>query len=235
LGACVLLLRDPRTAAATAPLYPLVHVRRCTGLLSVSRYRVGDVRYAEPTRAVLDCGLLLPTLRDVRGVVLGAVSDGRTTAEAVRELLEREPRNGTARLRRALRDAERGCASPPEAELVDALVGCRLPFLVNPEVRVNGVLVGSPDVWLVGLGCGGEMDSRERHEHDDDFDATLARHDTFGAHGLVLGHLTPRRFRRDPAAGAAALLAVARARLCLPPGLREPAGLEVRPCGPLLR
>jgi hypothetical protein len=178
--------------------HPLVQVRRSHRLADLPRLRLDDIAYAGPTRAVLDCGLTLPTLRDVRGVVLAAVADRRTTIADLEGLLQHEPRNGTALLRRALSDAARGCASPPEAELVDALVGCGLPFLVNPEIRVAGRFVGCPDVWLVGLGTGGEMDSRERHDEDGAFDATLARHDRFGAHGLQLCHLTPRRFRRDP-------------------------------------
>lgn len=212
-----------------------IDVRRCAALADVATWRASDVTYAMGDRAVFDGALQLSTLRSVRGLVLGAVADRWTDVASQQQILSAEPRNGTALLRRALRDAERGCASPPEAELVDALLGCRLPFLVNPELYVDDVLVGSPDVWFVGLGCGSEMDSRERHEEDDDFDNTLGRHDRFGGHGLVLSHLTPRRFRRDPAAGIAAVLDVVRARQRLPTFFREPAGLRLVPHGPLLR
>jgi hypothetical protein len=194
-----------------------------------------DVTFTAAHRAVFDGALQLADLRSVRGLVLGAVADRATTVEEQVQILQSEPRNGTAMLRRAVRDAARGCASPPEAELVDSLIGCRLPFLVNPEVYVDDILVGIADVWFVGLGCGSEMDSRERHGADDDFDSTLARHDVFGGYGLVLSHLTPRRFRRDPAAAVTAVLNVARARLRLPAGLREPPGLRVVPRGPQLR
>lgn len=227
----VLLIEGARRLRST----DFVTVRRCSTLNEVVRWQDGVVTYAGPTRAVFDAALQLPDLRSVRGVVLGAIADRRTSIEELRLVLLAEPRNGTALLRRALLDAHRGCASPPEAELVDALLGCRQPFLVNPQIYVDDVLVGSADVWFLGLGCGSEMDSRERHEADRDFDNTLGRHDRFGAHGLVLSHLTPRRFRRDPAAAVSAVLAVARTRLSLPPALREPPGLRVVPCGPLLR
>jgi hypothetical protein len=226
-----LLVDGKRRLRSTA----FVAVRRCSSLADVQSWTRDDVTYASWPRAAFDAALQLSDLRSVRGVVLGAIADQFTSVDEQRKLLMGEPRNGTALLRRALRDAERGCASPPEAELVDGLIGCRLPFLVNPQIYVDDVLVGCPDVWLVGLGCGSEMDSRERHAEDDHFDATLGRHDAFGAHGLVLSHLTPRRFRRDPGAAVAAVLAVARTRLALPPELREPPGLRVEARGPLLR
>jgi hypothetical protein len=225
------LIDDERRLRSTS----LIGVRRCAQLQQVGRWLRDDVTFATAHRAVFDGALQLSDLRAVRGLVLGAVADRRTTVEEQLRILSREPRNGTALLRRALRDAERGCASPPEAELVDSLIGCRVPFLVNPQIYVGYTLVGCADVWFVGLGCGSEMDSRERHEDDDDFDATLARHDLFGGYGLVLSHLTPRRFRRDPAAAVTAVMNVVRSRLRLPPTLREPPGLRVVPRGPQLR
>lgn len=227
----VVLVAGERRLRSTAH----IAVRRCAALRDVARWRSGGITFAMGDRAVFDAARQLTDLRSVRGVVLGAVADRWTDVEDQRRILLAEPRNGTALLRRALRDAERGCASPPEAELVDELLGCRVPFLVNPAVYVDDLLLGYPDVWFVGLGCGSEMESRERHEEDDAFDSTLSRHDHFGAHGIVLSHLTPRRFRRDPAAAVAAVLAVVSSRLLLPATLREPAGLRIVPQGPLLR
>ena len=209
----------------------LVRVRRCAGLAGVGTRELDGLRVVGPARAVFDAALDGMTLGDVRGLVLGGVADGRVTAAQLRAVLAAEPHNGTGLLRRALRDADRGCASPPEAELVDGLVGCGYPFLVNPELRINGILLGYPDTWFVGRGCGAEMDSRERHEGDDAFDATLARHDRFGAHGLLLAHLTPRRFRASPRLATTAVLDVVRARS----GWTEPRGLEVIARGPVLR
>jgi hypothetical protein len=223
-------------------LVPAGTRRRSTGLVSVRRtakfcalepWTWRGLPMAPPTRIVLDAALAATSLRDARGVVLGAVADRVTTPERLRAMLAHEPRNGTAAVRRAIHDAEVGAASPPEAECVDALRGCRLPFLVNPEVWVGQQLVGVADGYFVGLGAGWEMDSRERHDQQDTFDTTLARHDVFGGHGLVLSHLTPARLRRDPALAAGSVLAVARSRLLLPAHLREPKGLRLVPRGPL--
>lgn len=229
-GAQVLVPADVRRRPQ-----PLVTVRRTAQFDRLRPWAWCGLPTAPPARVVLDAALAASSLRDTRGIVLGAVADRRVTTSELRELLAQEPRNGTAAVRRSLRDAEVGAASPPEAECVDALHGCGVPFLVNPEVWVGERLVGVPDGWFVGLGAGWEMDSRERHAAEDTFDATLARHDAFGGYGLALAHLTPTRLRRDPPAAADAVLSVARARLLLPPDFREPPGLRVVPRGPLQR
>jgi hypothetical protein len=166
-------------------------------------------------------------------VVLGAVADNWADVSDLRQILDSTQRNGSGLGRRALLDAERGCASPPEAELVDALVGCGQPFYVNPQLLLEGRLLGSPDVWLPGLGLGGEVESQERHGSDEDTETTYDRHERMAAPGIELIHLSVRRIRRDVGEAAAHLLARAQRRARLPH--REPAGLVVVPRGPLLR
>ena len=227
---CDLLVPADTRRRSTA----VVRVRRARALATFPNWRWEGVPTAPPPRVVLDVALSGHDLRDTRGILLGSVADGFTTPDELDALLTREPRNGTASARRAIADARRGAASPPEAEVADRLIGCGLPFLLNPDLYVNGTLLGRPDGYFPGLGAGWEVDSRERHAEDDDFDATLARHGVFGAQGIVLEHLTPRRFRRAPALAVDAVLAVARSRLVLPPSLREPVGLTVVPRGPLL-
>jgi hypothetical protein len=229
-GAQVLVPADVRR-----PSTRLVQVRRCAALPELTPTLWQGVRLAPAARVVLDGALGLNSLRDVRGLVLGAVADDLVTAEELAALLAGEPFNGTALLRQAINDAADGAASPPEAEMADALRGCRQPFLLNPELWIDGRLVGSPDGYFLGLGAGWEVDSRERHEGDESFDETLSRHTTFGGHGLVLAHPTPKRIRQRTATTASAVLAVARARLVLPAALREPPGLVVVPKGPILR
>ena len=215
--------------------HPLFAVRRSARFFELEPWTWYGLPVAPPERIVLDAALSARSLREVRGIVLAALEDGWTTPADLRDLLKHEPRNGTALLRTAIQDSENGAASPPEAELVDALGGCGLPFLVNPELQRGGVRIGYPDGYFVGLGAGWEVESRERHDGDESFDETLRRHTTFGGHGLVLAHATPRQIRADGPGTAAAVLAVARARLLLPAGLREPADLRIIARGPLLR
>ena len=209
-----------------------VLVRRAADLADLPTWSWGGVPVAYPARLVVDGARECQSLRDVRGLVLGAVADRWATTDDLLALLDAGAVRRTAWTRRAVLDAWRGAASPPEAELVDELLGCGHPFYVNPEVRLNGRLLGVVDVYLVGTGVGAEMDSRERHDDVEALDDTLARHDHADRFGLRLVHVTPGRFRADPAAFRARLLAEVADRRRR--GLGEPAGLEVLPRGPLL-
>lgn len=190
------------------------------------------VRVAESHRAVVDAALRLRTLREVRALVLAAVCSRWCTVSGLRTELEARARNGTSLCRRALRDAESGTFSAPEAEVADVATAAvrdgRLPpFLLNPTLLVAGTVVGQPDGWFLGLGLGWEVDSRQFHGEDDTFDSTLARHDRFGGHGLQLLHVTPKRARLLGQEYAAVLGAAVDARRQA--GQPEPAGLVVRP------
>lgn len=227
----VLALVDP---TVRTPSSGRVVLRRTQGLGDVPTWRRAGIELAHAPRAVVDAGRELRSLRDVRGVVLGAVADGWVDVETLHAALARTQRNGSGLTRRAVRDAARGCASPPEAELVDALVGCGVPFYVNPQLLLHGRLLGSPDIWLPGLGIGGEVDSVERHEEDDHgVESTYDRHERMTQPGLELVHLSVRRIRRDPGEAARHLLARAAGRSAL--RQPEPPGLVVVPRGPLLR
>lgn len=219
------------TRTRSSGIVRVIRTRELDAIETWSRWGTGVVN---PERAVYDASRAAGSLRDVRGLVLGAVSDGWATVDGLGALLTSGQRNGSAHLRRAVADAERGCASPPEAEVVDELVGCGLPFYVNPAVLVGGRLVGYPDLWAVGLGVGGEVQSKERHGTVADEESTFDRDERFGSHGLDLVHLSVRRIRRDPREAASRFLVRARERAAWAPDRREPPGLEVRPRGPLL-
>lgn len=192
-------------------------------------------RLVPVARAVADAARWTTSSREARAVVLGALQQHRTTVAA----LEAERRAGAlrsaARLDRALVDWHRGACSAPEAEAADAVLALARrapPFLLNPEVRLDGVLLGTPDGWIPSAGIGWEMDSVEHHGSRDDLDVTLLRHQRFADAGLLLQHVTPSRFRRDERAWARDVADRARARSSA--GWRPPHGLVVVPRGPLL-
>ena len=193
------------------------------------------VQVADPHRAVVDAACRMPDLRAVRALVLGAVCQRWCGVEGLHAEVAARARNGTALLRRALRDAERGALSAPEAEVADvAAADPRLPaFLLNPTLLLDGVVVGVPDGWFRGLGLGWEVESRRHHAEDDAFDTTLARHDRFAGHGLQLLHVTPRRARRLGAAYGDVLAEAVQARRAA--GQPEPRDLVVRPYDPAAR
>jgi len=206
-----------------------VRVVRCSTFQQIETWRRHGERFADAARAVVDAARSIHSLRDVRGVILAAVADRWADPAELLSLIDSGRRNGSALTRRAIRDAERGCASPPEAELVDALIGRRAPFYVNPELWLDGVLLGSPDVWFAGTGTGGEVESEERHGEELDVENTYDRHERITGTGLQLAHVSVRRIRRDVREAAAHLLSRARS------GPPAPPGLVVVPKGPLLR
>jgi hypothetical protein len=206
-----------------------VALTRTTGLDQLAHWNRGGVTLAPPDRAIIDASRDLSDLREIRGVVLGGVDDGHASAADLRSVLDAGQRNGSALTRRAIRDAERGCASPPEAELVDALIGCGQPFLVNPEVWFGDILVGRPDVHFLGRAGTGEVESEERHGSLEDRESTYDRHERFVGYGCEPTHISVRRIRTDVSEAAGHLLSQVR------DSGPWPATLRVVPRGPVLR
>ncbi len=210
-----------------------VLVRRFHDVARLPTWTYENLRVAPVPQVVVDAARELSELRDVRGLVLGAIADDRCTVAQVRAVLDGGAIPHTALARRACLDAERGAASPPEAELVDGLLRYGVPFHCNVEVWLNGQFLGVADVWLVGTGVGGEVDSREHHAARDKLDETLVRHSRFEHAGLSLCHVTPTRYRAAPHVFHQALFDEVARRERL--GLREPEGLVLKPRGPLLQ
>jgi hypothetical protein len=228
-GVTVLVPEDVRTRSSG--LVTVTRTKHFDDLVTSSRW---EMPLADPERAVYDEARASQSLRDVRGLVLGAVADGWATTQGLAHIVDRGPRNGSAVLRRALVDAERNCASPPEAELVDGLVGRGVPFLVNPLLIVDGVPLGSPDAYAIGLGLCGEVQSLERHGSDEDEESTYDRSERFERTGLKVLHLSVRLIRTHLGESVDRFLDAARVRRVLAPHRREPARLVVVPRGPVL-
>lgn len=152
------------------------------------------------------------------------------------QLAARRPGPGAGHLGRVVRRIADGVRSPAEADLHDLLLpaarkGTLPPYLLNPDLYLDGVLIGSPDAWFPGLGLGDEVDSRQWHGSEDALDGTLLRHERFDGYGLHLCHVTPSRLRADGRAHLAALREQVARRQAL--AVPEPPGLVVLARGPL--
>ena len=230
----------------------LVLVRRCAALSGLRTRLWEGVQLAPPAQVVVDsCRQLLAfrrvggtprratesfdawCLRDIRGIVLGAIADGRCTVAELRAVVDTGAMRDSALIRRACVDASRGAASPPEAELVDGLLDEGILFACNVELWDDFVLVAVLDVHLIGTGVGGEMDSKEAHQRPDLLDATLLRHSRVESYGAKLCHVTPTRYRSNPTTFHAELFAEARGRLAR--GVGDPPGLRYVLHGPVMR
>lgn len=216
--------------------------RRCKAFLKVGTFAHQGISFADEPWAVIDTARQISErqdrsdamkLRDVRGVVLGAVGAKRVTPDQLSQVLGMTAVAHSALARRAILDAERGAVSPPEAELVDDLLGCGIPFVANVEVWVHGVFLGVVDVWLLGTGVGLEQDSKQEHGNPERLDKTLLRSSGFRRAGALLCHTTPTRYRESPQAFLASVFQDVRDRQAQ--GLGDPAGLELRNAlGPVL-
>ena len=214
---------------------PLMRLRQTRRLPDGVLHRGHEL--APVDRAVVDAVRWGRSLQDARAVLLSALGDHRLTTDDVEADLRTGPTRTSGLLTRALGDWRRGARSAPEAEAADALLALAgrfsaPPFLLNPELRHDGGLLGCPDGWIPAAGIGWELDSREFHGDQDDLDATLQRHRRFEDAGLVLLHVTPSRLRAAPSVWAADV--VRRAQRRLEQGYRPPAGLTTAHRGPVL-
>lgn len=194
-----------------------------------------DLRVALPDRCVADALRRAPD--HAGAIAIGAAAMRHPSVSWDLVAAERRSGPGTGSFTRAMRDLDDGVRSPAESDVHTVLLRAarrrRLPpYLLNPELYVDGVFVGSPDAWFPGFGLGDEVDSREWHGGTDELDATLLRHERFGTHGLALCHVTPARFAQDPQAHVSTLRTQLAKRRAL--AVREPAGLVVLARGPLL-
>jgi hypothetical protein len=213
----------------------LVRTRELPAWHVLRREGHADLRVAEKERCVADAIREEVDLAAARALAARAARDHAVdwakVADAVR------PGPGSGHLKRVVRDIADGIRSPAEGQLNDVLLkasrrGQLPPYLLNPDVYLDGVLIGSPDAWFVGLGLGDEQDSREWHGSEDGLDSTLLRHERFRRAGLHLNHTTPSRFSRDPRSHVLALQVLIAERRAL--DVPEPPGLVVLGRGPLL-
>jgi hypothetical protein len=159
---------------------------------------------ASVARAVADTALSYRQLRPVRALVTSAIQKRRCSPQEMIAELESGPRNYSGLLRRAVVDLRAGAKSVAEAEAIDVLGRSPLPaFEANvPIVTTNGVQIAEADCLWRELRAVLEIDSREFHFEEEDWERTIARHSLLGRHGLAVDHCTPKQFRRQGASWA---------------------------------
>jgi hypothetical protein len=128
------------------------------------------------------------------------VQRGRCSVEELIAELDRAPRNNSALLRRAVDDVRGGAQSVAEAEAIDVLQRSPLPpFEVNvPIITPSGMLIAVADCLWRRLRAVLEIDSREFHFREEDWQRTMARHSLLTRHGLSVDHYSPAQVRRNP-------------------------------------
>ncbi len=150
-------------------------------------------------RAVSDTALDCSDLGSVRALLGGAVQRGRCTVAQLLAEYETGPRNRSKLLRIALGDLRDGARSAAEATAARKLArGPVPPFELNvPIVDQNGTLLRVVDVLWRELRAALEIDSREFHFSQADWEATLRRHNELTRWGLTVTHYPPREVGRS--------------------------------------
>jgi hypothetical protein len=173
-----------------------------TTLLSGEHPTLPYIPFVHPARALADTALEYRTLPPVRALITSAVQKQLCTPAELAVELTDGPRNNSAPLRRALADAFDGARSIAEAEAIDLLRNAAVPaFEANvPIVDVTGRHLATADLLWRALRAIVEIDSREFHYDDEDWERTLRRHSLLTSQALALTHVTPRRIRKQPRA-----------------------------------
>jgi hypothetical protein len=197
----------PRSAGIVDVLVPLASSRDDLGYLKIHRTRrmpsmiatQGPIRFTTIPRAVTDAALGAGSLRDMRAVVAVGVDRGRCTPEELLAELEHSRLPNSAKLRSVIDDVDRGIRSAPEGDLMDLIKRSGLPQPVyNPRLYLGRVFLAKPDAWWEAFGVAVEVDSREHHFGEADWESTMQRHTRMTAAGIRVLHFTPWRIRTEP-------------------------------------
>jgi hypothetical protein len=171
-----------------------------TNRLPVMCLQQGPIKFTMIARAVTDAALGADSVRDMRAIVCLGVGGGRCTLEELVAELGKSRLHNSVRLRAVIGDVARGIRSGPEGDLMDLIDHSDLPAaLYNPRLYVGSAFLASPDAWWEASGVAAEVDSREYHFQEADWERTMQRHARMTAVGIRVVHFTPKRIRTEPA------------------------------------
>lgn len=190
-----------------------------------------DLPIVAGARGVADTALLYRSFAPVRALVTSAVQRQVCTPTELADELATMPRNYSRHFRAALSDVLDGARSIAEAEAARALASGPVPaFELNvPLLNSAGRVVAVADALWRELRAVLEIDSREFHFSETDWNATRARHNRLTAANLAVQHFSPAEVRANPAGWAAQIagwLQVRAAELGVP---FPPPGGAIRP------
>jgi hypothetical protein len=184
-------------ASSSRPDLGYVRIRRTSRLPSDSATQ-GPIRLTAVPRAVTDAALGAASVRDMRAIVCVGVYRGRCSLEDLAAELGRSRLRNSVQLRAVIGDVARGIRSGPEGDLMDLIDRSDLPTpLYNPRLYLGDAFLAMPDAWWEDFGVAAEVDSREYHFEEADWERTMQRHNRMMAAGVRVMHFTPRRIRGE--------------------------------------
>lgn len=188
----VLVPRDVRVQSTG-----FVRITR-TGRMPESFYSTGQIRFADPARAVADAVRGMARLSDARAVVAEAIHRGRCDLASLTSELNEGPSMGSRALRIAISEVGDGIRSSAESDLKELIEASDLEEpLYNPMLyAADGTFLGIADAWWQRAGVVAEVDSRQYHLSPADYERTTMRHNHMAAYGINLLHFLPSTLKQ---------------------------------------
>ncbi len=202
---------------------------RATRLTNERLVQRGPLRLSCRARAVVDAAADAVDDRSARALIVAAVQERVVRLADVEHWIGVRRRNGTTRLKTAVREAAAGAWSVPEADLARILRRSATfsALMANPTIKDHlGRRLTTPDLWLDDVALAVMVHSRQFHSGVLEWDATVDADSDLRDEGVEVVAVTPFAIEHRPEAvlaraEAGYLRAKARARpavLALPKG-----------------
>jgi hypothetical protein len=149
---------------------------------------------AQAARVVADASRYYRDPAPVCAIVTAAVQRKLCTIDELMTELRDGPRNGSRCLRLALHDATDGARSVAEATASRRMTRARIPaYELNvPVLDRSGRKLFEADALWRGIRAVLEIDSREHHFDEPDWEKTMKRHNRLTRHSLAVEHRPPK-------------------------------------------
>ncbi len=198
-------------------------------------YAAGIVQVAGVARSLVDAGRYREYSReDLRALTISVLQNRHSTPAAVSAELAGGRRNGTAAVRRGLRDYQTGAWSAAEVWLRRVVRRHSLPsMLANPTLFTHrGERIGTPDGYFADAGVAVQVHSRAHHSGldengNDRWESTVEADSAFSARGILVVGVAPTTLRDAPKRFVDRLIAAIRSQRG-----RTPPDVVVRPFQP---
>lgn len=162
-------------------------------------WRIDELSWAPPPRAVADAARFNTDYRQVRALVADAVQRGKVTVAQLVIELQAGPKHGSAALRSTLEEVADGIRSAAEGDLRILIKRSGLPApMYNADLYTEaGDFITQADAWWGDAGVAGEVESRAWHFSPADWEKTLAKRALMAAHGIIVVQATPNQLHSE--------------------------------------
>ena len=188
-------------------LVPAQQHRRAVSFVDVERtcrmpdgLRRGHLRYAPPSRSLIDVARRLSSADRCRAVLTSGLQRGDVTVDQLARELGDGPNRGSGLPRSIVRELGDDAHSVAELQAQKLYASSGLPRMVHNEdvFGASGEWIARPDGWLDEVALAWEIDSLRYHFTAEAHAATLQRRARMQRAGIVVVSTLPRQLTSDP-------------------------------------